>query len=110
MRPAVLQLEHTFCRAIKHAQFTDINAHATIGYIIYQARYCCSHASMQSDRGVPVDEFGQGEAKTIEQLWAEIQAGETRIQEEDELGTRTVIRHVQVVTVLIRDAHGQVTC
>lgn len=65
---------------------------------------------MQSERGAPVDEFGRGEAKTIEQLWAEIQAGESSLEEDDELGTRTVIRHVRVVTVLIRDGHGQVRC
>lgn len=59
---------------------------------------------LQSAHGVPVHLYGQGVAKSIHQLWTELQEGETKLV----VSEGNLAREVQIVTVRVKDTEQRV--
>lgn len=53
--------------------------------------------------GIPLEAYGRGAAKSVEQLWEEVEAGETQLFLED----GRPLREVSVLNVLLRNSKGQ---
>ena len=63
---------------------------------------------MQRQHDVPVELYGKGVAKSIQQLWKEVEEGETVLAVDD---SGVLARELSIVTVRVKDAQDRVrTC
>ena len=62
-------------------------------------------APVQRQYSIPVEQYGQENAKSIEKLWEEIQQGETILQED----AGRLVRSLHVVVCRIQDENGRVS-
>jgi hypothetical protein len=61
--------------------------------------------AVQDRKGLPIHDYGRGEAKTIEQLWQELHSGESALEEAQD---GKPLRSVSIVSVIIRNQKGEV--
>ncbi|KAL4424892.1 hypothetical protein ABPG77_002115 [Micractinium sp. CCAP 211/92] len=60
-------------------------------------------AEWLSGNGIAISSYGQGSAKSVAQLWEEVEAGETQLF----MDTGRPLREVSVLNVLLRNSKGQ---